>query len=383
MARRAHRGHLRDLGFRRRIQDPDSRGMSHASEFSNRPAAAGKEVRWPTGRRPVLLVLIDAEEEFDWSRGFDRSATGTTAIRQLLEAQGLFDSLGVKATYVVTHPVAADPDSAGVMREIASANGVTIGAHLHPWVTPPFDEQVSINNSYPGNLDGALEREKLRCVCQALIENVGVQPRVYQAGRYGFGPSTATTLEELGFSVDFSPAPPFDYRAHGGPNFSHHGADPRWIGNAGTLLSVPITGAYVGFIQERAHALYQLATHRGVKWARLPAILSRLGAVDRLRLSPEGFELSDMRRLTRVLLGRGVGVFTLSFHAPSLLPGCTPYVQDSAERAQFLARLRAYLEYFLGEVGGESITPLELRDRLLVAQSPMVGAPARVTGRAN
>jgi hypothetical protein len=349
--------------------------MSHL-EFAP-PPDPGVEVRWPEGRRPVLLVLIDAEEEFDWSRAFDRSSTGTTAIRQLLEAQGLFASLGVHATYVVTHPVAAERDSAAVMREIAASPGATIGAHLHPWVTPPFDEQVTNNNSFPGNLDGALEREKLRCVCQAIRDNVGVQPRVYQAGRYGFGPRTATTLDELGFVVDFSPAPPFDYRADGGPNFSHHGVVPRWIGEQRSILSIPITGSYVGFIQSRAHQIYEIATHPSLKWARLPAIFSRLGALDRLRLSPEGFELSDMRRLTRVLLDRGVGIFTLSFHAPSLLPGCTPYVQDLAERAKFLARLRAYLEYFLGEVGGESVSPVALHERLRAElPAPNAGAAA-------
>jgi hypothetical protein len=312
------------------------------------------------------MVLIDAEEEFDWSRAFDRSATGTTSTRQLLEAHRLFESLGAHATYVVTYPVAADPEASSVMRTIASSPNVTVGAHLHPWVTPPFDEQVSVNNSYPGNLDGALEREKLRCVRQAIHDNIGVEPHVYQAGRYGFGPRTAETLEELGFVVDFSPAPPFDYRDEGGPNFSRHGNSPQWIGAREEILSVPVTGAYVGFVRSQAHELYRFATHPSLKWARLPAILSRLGALDRLRLSPEGFELADMQRLTRELLQRDVGIFTLSFHAPSLLPGCTPYVQNLAERAEFLDRLRGYIEYFLGELGGESISPLELRERMLV-----------------
>ncbi|HTF90692.1 MAG TPA: polysaccharide deacetylase family protein [Planctomycetota bacterium] len=337
-----------------------------SQETSKPPESdSGQGILWPSGQRPILIVLIDAEEEFDWSRAFDRSATGTTSTRQLLEAQALFDSLGVSATYVVTYPVAADPESSSVLRHIAARPGVTIGAHLHPWVTPPFEELVSVNNSYPGNLDGALEREKLRCVCQAIRENIGVEPRVYQAGRYGFGPRTATTLEELGFVVDFSPAPPFDYRSEGGPNFSDHGVAPRWIGSRKEILSVAVTGAYVGFVQNRAHEIYRIATHPAMKWARLPAVFSRLGAIDRLRLSPEGFELSDLERLTRVLLERDVGIFTLSFHAPSLLPGCTPYVKNLAEREQFLARLRGYIEFFLGELGGESISPIELRRRLL------------------
>jgi hypothetical protein len=324
-------------------------------------------------------VLIDAEEEFDWSKEFNRGATGTTAIRQLLEAQALFDSLGIHATYVITHPVACDPDSGAVMREIARSPGATIGAHLHPWVTPPFEEQVCVSNSYPGNLEGSLEREKLRSVSRAIVEHVGVHPRVYQAGRYGFGPRTATTLEELGFQVDFSPAPPFDFRSEGGPDFSSHGPLPRWIGGRREILSVPVTGAYVGFVQDRAHQLYRLATHPRLSWARLPAIFSRVGALDRLRLSPEGFSLSDMQRLTRALLARDVGIFTLSFHAPSLLPGCTPYVRDQSERADFLARLRGYLEFFMGELGGESLSPVELRER--VRREP-AAAPARVLHRA-
>ena len=341
-------------------------------------ADVGLTVHWPAGHRPVLLVLIDAEEEFDWSKDFDRRATATTSIHQLLEAQTLFESLSVQATYVVTHPVACNKDSAPVMRELAAARGVTIGAHLHPWVTPPFDEQVSVSNSYPGNLSGALEREKLRCVALALRENVGVIPRVYQAGRYGFGPRTATTLEELGFEVDFSPAPPFDFRSEGGPDYSFYGPEPRWIGERREVLSIPVTGAYVGFVGQHAHVLYRMATHKHLSWARLPAIFSRVGAIDRLRLSPEGFTLADMQRLTRALLARGVGVFTLSFHAPSLSPGCTPYVRDAAERRQFLERLRAYLEYFLGELGGESLTPLELRRRLREGTGAPQSSPLQV-----
>jgi len=348
------------------------------NEFSQPASEVGPTVPWPAGSRPVLIVLIDAEEEFDWSKEFDRRATATTAIHQLVEAQALFDSLGVHATYVVTHPVACNKGSAAVMRDLASARGVTIGAHLHPWVTPPFEEQVSVSNSYPGNLSGALEREKLRCVALALRENVGVMPRVYQAGRYGFGPRTATTLEELGFEVDFSPAPPFDFRAEGGPDYSVFGPEPRWIGGRREVLSIPVTGAYVGFVNQHAHALYRMATHKHLSWARLPAIFSRVGAIDRLRLSPEGFALGDMQRLTRALLSRGVGIFTLSFHAPSLSPGCTPYVRDGAERRQFLDRLRAYLEYFLGELGGESLSPLELRRRLRDGNFEAQPKPAQV-----
>ena len=39
---------------------------------------------------------------------------------------------------------------------------------------------------------------------------------------------------------------------------------------------------------------------------KMQGILSRIHAVERLRLSPEGFSVAHMRRLTDTLLRRGV-----------------------------------------------------------------------------
>jgi hypothetical protein len=97
---------------------------------------------------------------------------------------------------------------------------------------------------------------------------------------------------------------------------------------------------------------------------RLPGILSRLGALERLMLSPEGYAPEHHRRLTRALLARGTRVFTFSLHSPSLRPGCTPYVRSQQDLVQFLDACRRYFEFFLGELGGVGMTALELREHL-------------------
>ena len=318
----------------------------------------------PQGHPPVLLVTVDAEEEFDWGQPFDRRNTSVASLRGVHRAQELCDRYGIRPTYVVDYPVATQPQGAGPLREIAHAGRCTIGAHLHPWVCPPFDEDVNAHNSFPGNLPRELESAKLRETVRAITAAFGEPPRCYQAGRFGVGPNTAALLEEQGFEVDFSICPPFDYSAEGGPDFSAFGCETYWFGKRRRLLGIPLTGAYVGWVQGGAHAMYRAATSPAGRALRAPGVLSRLAAVDRLRLSPEGFLPRHHRRLTEHLLQLGVRVFVWSFHTPSLVPGNTPYVKSDAELETFLDRFRAYFEYFFGEIGGVALTPLEVKERV-------------------
>jgi hypothetical protein len=232
-------------------------------------------------------------------------------------------------------------------------------------VTPPFEEEVNRRNSYPGNLPRELERKKLAELVRTIEANLGVRPRSYKAGRYGFGPNTAAILGELGFEVDLSPCPPFDFGEDGGPDYSEYDALPHWLAEKDhRLLSIPTSGAYVGFVKTGAHGLYRLATRASLKRLHLPGIFARIGALERLHLSPEGYAFEDNRRLTRWLHHEGVRTFTFSLHSPSVKPGCTPYVRSEKDLVQFLDSCRRYFEFFLHELGGASMTALELKRHL-------------------
>lgn len=309
---------------------------------------------------PTLIVVVDTEEQFDWSAGFDRRNTSVEHMRSIGLMQAVFDEARVVPTYVVDYPIATQAVSSAPLRAIFAAGRCEIGAHLHPWVSPPFDEEVCARNSYPGNLPADLERAKIASLAEAIESNLGVRPRAYKSGRYGSGPNTARIIEELGFDVDLSPCPPFDFGADGGPDWSGFPCEPFWIGPRRSVLSIPNTGAYVGFVKDGAHGLYRIATMKGVRWARFPGILSRMGAVERLFLSPEGHSFHDLRRLTLALRDRGVATFTLSLHSPSIQPGCTMYVRSESERDQFLDTCRRYFRFFTHELGGVLRTATEV-----------------------
>ena len=87
--------------------------------------------------------------------------------------------------------------------------------------------------------------------------------------------------------------------------------------------------------------------------------------MDRLLLSPEGFRLEEMKRLTLTLLRTGVRTFSFSLHSPSLKVGCTPYVQSTSDLERFLDRCRRYFEFFLRELNGLAMTPSQLREEIL------------------
>jgi len=323
------------------------------------PSPRSSLVRLPREQRPILLVVIDTEEEFDWSAPFDRRNTRVTHMREIDRLQAVFDEFGIRPIYVVDYPIASQRDAADALRAIHASGRAEIGAHLHPWVSPPFDEEVTARNSYPGNLPRDLERRKLGVLADAIEEGVGVRPRSYKAGRYGLGPNTAATLAELGFEVDLSPCPAFDLSADGGPDYSLFPVEPFWLDEPHRLLSIPTTGAFVGFLRDFS-GLYRLAVRPELSWAHLPGILSRLHALDRLRLTPEGFLPEHHRRITRALLDRGVRTFTFSLHSPSVKPGCTPYVRSDREREQFLDACRRYFDFFLGELHGVAMTAIEV-----------------------
>ena len=326
---------------------------------------------------PTLLVVVDTEEEFDWFAPFDRKNVAVDHMRDVGLFQSICDDAKLRPLYAVDFPVATQEAGARPLREIHESGRCEIGAHLHPWVTPPLDEEVNARNSYPGNLPRELERRKIATLLEAIEGSLGVRARSYKSGRYGFGPNTAATLLELGFEVDLSPLPAFDLSADGGPDWSRAPIEPREIRPG--LLAIPATSAFTGFLRGAAPGLHRLASAPPFSWAGAPAILSRTGALERLMLSPEGFDHAHHRRLTRSLLDRGVDVFCFTLHSPSLKPGCTPYVKSLAERDQFLDTCRRYFEFFMGEIGGVGMTPLELARSLRTTRS---SSPSAVSPRA-
>lgn len=320
--------------------------------------------RLPVDAPPQLFVIVDTEEEFDWAAPFSRSNVSVTAIDEVGRLQDVLRPYKVKPTYVIDYPVAATPQSAQRLARYAAAGECEIGAHLHPWVNPPATEELGRPTSYACNLGADLERQKIAALRDAIVANLNVTPRVYKAGRYGFGRTTAETLETLGFDVDVSVNPHMNYESDGGPSFEGFAPVPGFFGERRRLLEVPCTTAFVGAARRIGSSLHRAASASWLQPLKAVGVLARTGTLNKIMLSPEGSRYDEMVALTDTLVHDGVRTLSLTFHSPSLKPGCTRYVRTTAERDAFLATIDRYCDYFLTKVGGVPGTPAGLYDLL-------------------
>jgi hypothetical protein len=354
------------IGFDASFRPPAIRQATPAgarSEAAFPPAACFGTTYAPSPSNPAdppaLFVVVDTEAEFDWAKPFARELTSVSAMDDIGRGQAVFDAYGLRPIYVVDYPIATQARGYAKLRAIMERGGCEIGAHLHPWTTPPFEEALSERNSYPGNLDAALEERKLASLMQAIRANFGISPVFYKAGRYGFGPHTADALRQHGIRVDLSVLPGADLRRSGGPDFRV--LKPVLYRIGGTdILSLPMTRSEVGLLPGLARIGTAVQDLPGGGLLHVPSVLSRLRLADTITLTPEGVTADEQMRLIRAMLKGGCRRFVLHYHSPSLSPGNTPYARDRTGADTVVLRLQTVCKFFFEELGGIPGYPRDL-----------------------
>ena len=269
---------------------------------------------------------------------------------------------------ILVAPIAAlgavlltDPAAVAFLKGLRDAGKAEIGAHLHPWVTPPHVEEVTTRNSYHCNLPPALERAKIETLTATIEAVFGERPQAFKAGRYGFGPNTKQVLIDLGYEVDCSFVPHTDLSGDGGPDFRGVPDRPHWLDEGRGLLEIPLTVGYLGALSGLGEKADWLFDSPKAERLRVPGLLARTGLVARSRLTPEGTPPDEQCRLIEAMAARGHRLFSLTYHSPSLAPGHTPYVRDEADLAAFLASIEQVLTFFRDRMGGRFTTLSEVR----------------------
>ena len=308
------------------------------------PPAQGDRLTFQPGTPPRYLLTVDAEEEFDWAAPLTRDQFRLDGVGELAKFQQFAEGFGAKPVYLLDYPLATSAGAIAAIGDAVAGARAEVGVQLHPWVSPPFDEQVTDYNSFAGNLPFELERAKLLELHAAITRNFGQAPRIYRAGRYGVGPNTAFILREAGIAIDSSVRSRFDYTGIGGQNFAHLGPEPWWVGEEGSLIELPLTTVFCGALRAHAPKLYPLLG----KIPKGHGIFARSGLLDRVPLTPEGVSIAEAIRAIDQALADGLPVLVLAFHSPSLRPGCTPYVRDEGDLAAFYAWWRAILTHLAG-----------------------------------
>jgi len=274
-----------------------------------------------------FIVTVDTEEEFDWSAPLDRDKHSVVTVPALCKFQQFCEGFGVIPSYLIDWPVADSSFAPAAIGDAVSSGRAEVGVQLHPWVSPPFVEDVNERNSYAGNLPFELEREKLHMLRDRIERAFGTAPRSYRAGRYGLGSRTAEILMECGIAVDTSVRARFDYSGTNGPNYREHPLRPYWVDAERRLLELPLTTVYWGPLRQVGNIIYphlwRAPSVRGV--------LARTGLLERIPLTPEGITAEEALRGVDIAIDEGLPVLVFSFHSPSLATGHTPYVRNEAD----------------------------------------------------
>ncbi len=326
-------------------------GFSAQSSIVDRRFHEPLSIAWP--EKPLLVTLIDAEEEFDWTEPFSRANVGVSSMARQQMAHTVFDRHGIKPTYLADFPVVSQDIGISSLLDLLKDGKCEVGAQLHPWVTPPFVEPISTYNSFLSNLSLPVQYAKIKRLKSEIEDRLGLSPTVFRAGRYGIGDRTSEALIDLGFRIDTSVVPRWTFVGEGGPDFRRFEPAPFWVNAEQTLLELPQTCDFVGVPGLRRHGSAIVSS-----WSerfRVPGILARTRQFERIKLSPEGITLEEAKRLTRTMLADGRRIFVLSYHSPSLTPGNTPYVRSQDDVRRLLDWLDGFYDFFINEVGGAPI----------------------------
>lgn len=295
-----------------------------------------------------LVVSIDTEED-NW-----RPARADITTRNIGELPGLerrFESLGVRATYFTSYQVVLAPTSAAIMREIHFGGRAEIGAHLHPWNTPPLlpDRMETMLHNVPAEY----QSRKLATLTNQLARVLDGMPRSFRAGRFGLGRETVRALIEAGYEIDSSVTPLLSWEGYdGGPSFvgapsamyRMSGDRDVRVPDGGPLVEVPLSCGYSRWHPQAWPWLHARLNSRLAIRTRLRSVAARSGFARPVILSPEIHDVRDLDGLATELVESGLPYLHVFWHSPSMTPGLSPFCATAADVAQLTRRFETLLD---------------------------------------
>ena len=301
----------------------------------------------------ALLVTVDVEEEGLFSGVYRPCGNTVENTRGLERFQAFCDNYTIRPTYLVDTPVIDDYRSAELLRTIQDDGRCEVGAHLHPWCTPPHEEHINQRNTLMCNLPERLQREKLVCLTEMIEKHSGRRPTSFRAGRLGLDMLGARILHELSYIVDSSVLPFSDLSAEGGPNFCRAPYTPYYLQGeelckpncSGFLLEVPISAGYNWLNFERARRVRSVVARLAPRSQLAVRVLNRSGMVRYLRFLPELYSAAQMKQLVDAYLMHGAPCMVMMLHSSSLVPGYSPYVPDTKRLEELYRDLAEVVEY--------------------------------------
>jgi hypothetical protein len=294
-------------------------------------------------------------------------------VESLGNLQKIFDDNDLFPTYLVDYQVAKSDSAADVLSGILKKGRCEIGAHLHPWNTPPLEEAATPFNSMLCNLERSLQARKLQSITELLRSRFGAHPRVFRAGRWGFGVDTARSLIECGYLIDTSVTPFMSWKNDHGPSYVGAPVTPYFLGDGdvctpaprGDLLEVPVSIGFNRWPFDRCAKFRRILEMNPIRLLRIVGFAHRTGILKKAWLSPENMNLEDMASAAKVMIRHGVRILNMNLHSNSFMNGLGPFASRSGDAERIAGKLYGFIRFLRGIA---KIKPIALsRVRELVA----------------
>ncbi len=307
-----------------------------------------------------LAISIDVEEEGLFSGEYVRTPPGVKNIAQLKRLEFIPREFGIPLTLLVTYHAARDPAAREVLYYWRDHYGTEIGAHLHPWNTPPFADLSEPEPVRSEKIPLPVLKEKLANLVSAIQEGLGVTPRSFRMGRFDWGPKLLSLLPEMGFKVDCSMVPLT--QKVGGPDYFLAPTDPFRLPVPGmasaTLVEAPVT--MVPLCPAAARLVYRLsAAFPGSRGERVRGWFPYVLAAG---IHPVWFPLPSMRLAVRLHRGRRGRVLNMFLHSTELAPGGNPEVPTEAAVDRLVRKISTFLTWLKKTGPVQGVTLSELYD---------------------
>ena len=331
---------------------------------------------------PLFVITLDTEPDNEWAR--PRVAT-TENSRFVPRFHELCVRSGLKITYLMTLEMAEDAFLREYLPPRLAAGECEIGAHLHPWNTPPLvpatDDDMK-HHPYPYEYPPDVQRAKLTTLVAAIERHYGTRPVSYKAGRWGLDGGHAALLDELGFRADTSVCPGINWgpskgapHGSGGPNFNSASGRPYRLSSEDVCRPGSL----------RVWELPPTIVFYSALGRYLPGVRALYGRYRRVRRAFDRQHLGSqwlrpypymtaprLRRVAELARRAGAPVLNMTFHSSELMPGCSPYNRTAAAIESLYERLDGFFAY----VRAERLRPATLDEaRAHVSQAGDADAP--------
>lgn len=306
----------------------------------------------------MATLLVTVAVESDMPRGEVQARPTLDNLRVLPRFQSLCQDSGLRPTYLVTWQVSQAP-AAELLAKAQDAGRCEVGAHLHPWSTPPFlPDEDRLAAVPPNALPASSLEAKLKKLTETIEGRFGRRPVSYRAARFGCNGPGLQALERLGYRVDSSVTPFLDWRPQGGPDWTDAPEAPFFPDRqqpvrrgASPVLEVPVT---VGWDRRLPDVVARLAARaRGPRTPRSNGtgpggvpVLPQL-----LWLYPALTTADDMCRLADVLVDRGLPSLNVVLRSGDLHAGASSTSQSEEEAARTLDRFERFIAYAMTTLG--------------------------------